>query len=390
VFFWIAAACLAGPQEEQVRIPGTDVRFDMVLVPGGRMKLGATGREVDVKPFWIGKHEVTWGEFNPFYEFPEKEGADGVTRPSRGRDFLGLSGIPQGFLDPGRPVTNVRFHSALAWCRWLSVATGQYFRLPTEAEWEHACGPPPGPLEDHAWIASNSGGATHEGGKRKPNARGLCDMAGNVREYALEPFDPPGFGPVLRGGAWNSPAAEAGATVRKPVPAEWSEPDPSRPLSVWWFRGDFTQGFRAVRVPEPAGPEERKAYARSIAFGAFAGKERIDRVGGSGVSFTRVTGEVRNGGDRTLEELEIMIYFLTPDGKPHVKDVADYWAGYATFNLCYPVLANSAHAGEHLRPLGPGESRKFAVDLPTTLDGEDHVAAEKFGAAVTNLKFAPK
>jgi formylglycine-generating enzyme required for sulfatase activity len=384
------AVCPACPQEESVRVPGTDVSLDLVRIPGGRHKTAGTGREVDLLPFWIGRHEVTWEEFNPFYEWPEKEKADGITRPSRGRDFLGLSGIPSHFMESRRPVTNVRFHSALAFCRWLSVSTGQYFRLPTEAEWEHACGPGPGSLEESAWTAANSGESTHEGGKKKPNAFGLHDMAGNVWEYALEPFDPPAFGPALRGGAWNSPPSEAGATFRKPVPPAWSEADPSRPLSVWWFRGDFSQGFRVVRVPESAGPEERKAYARSIEFSGLAGKERTVKVGGSAVSFSRVTGEVRNGGDRALEELEILVYFLTPGGKPHVKDVSDYWAGYATFNICYPVLANSAHPGDHARPLKPGEARKFAVDVPTTLDGEDEVSVERFGAAATNLHFSPK
>ncbi len=388
----IIAAFLAWPQEETARVPGTDVRIDLVLIPGGRFGTGEASREVEVRPFWIGKREVTWGDFNPFYESPEEEKADGITRPSRGRDFLGLSGIPQDFLQGRRPVTNLRFHSAVSYGRWLSARTGLYFRLPTEAEWEYACranAPAPEAIDDVAWHRANSGDRTHEGGEKKPNAFGLHDMLGNAWEYCLESFDPPGFGPVLRGGAWNSPAAEVTASFRKPVPGKWSEADPSRPLSLWWYRSDFSQGFRVVRVPEPAGPEERKAYAGRIGFGRMSGKEHVRREGSCTVSLCRVAGEVRNGGDRTLDELEIAVYFLTPAGRPHVRDVSDSWEGYATFNICYPVLAAGAHPGEPSRPLGPGETRAFAVDIPMTLDDEDEVAADRFGAKVTNLRFRP-
>src|SRR6478672_4780325 len=61
-----------------VKIPGTDVTFEMIPVPGGEFLLGSPAKEagrakdegpqvrVKVEPYWIGKTEVTWGEYRSF------------------------------------------------------------------------------------------------------------------------------------------------------------------------------------------------------------------------------------------------------------------------------------------------------------------------------------
>jgi hypothetical protein len=353
-----------------VSVPGTKLRIEMSYVPGGAR----------LRPFWIAKREVTWGDFDRFYEFPEEQKVDGVTRPSSGKSYLGLSGLPTEFMEAERPVTNLRFHAALAYCEWLSLKTGMIFRLPTEAEWELACGAAP---EDQGWTRENSGNQTHRGGLRPPNEFGLYDILGNVWEYCLEPDRPPDFGPVLRGGAWNTPAG----LRRKTIPAEWEEADPNRPFSTWWFRGDFTQGFRVVRVPEDAGADERSAYAREIQIAGLKSEERVAKVGGSVVLFSRVTGELLNGGDRTLAEVLLKVYVLDPQGKPHFEDVTSNLTRRATFNVCAPVMASSAHAGVQARPLRPGERRPFAVDVFMTLDGDTDVQVDKFGASVLSLRF---
>jgi sulfatase modifying factor 1 len=370
-------------REERLVIPGTRIAFEMVYVPGGRCRIGS--REVDVRPYWISKREVTWAEFDRFYEYPEEQRLDGVTRPSSGKSYLGLSGLPAEFMEADRPVTALRYHSTLAYCEWLSRRTGMIFRLPTEVEWEFACGPASG--ADQAWHRENSGGRTHPGGQRKANDLGLYDLLGNVWEYCLEPDRPPDFGPVLRGGAWNSPAAELGARSRRTIPAAWEEADPNRPFSTWWFRGDFTQGFRVVRVAESAGPELRQDYAKKVEISGLKGEERTAKIGTSVALFTRVTGRVCNGGDRPLDELLLKVYVLAPGGEPHFEDVTSNLTRRATFNVCAPVLPNSAHPGVHTRPLEPGESRTFAVDLPMSLDGDADVDLGKFGAAVLHLKF---
>lgn len=363
------AACRTGPDPlaETVAVPGTSIRLEMAFVPGGP------------RPFWISKREITWAEFDRFVEFPGEQTLDGVTRPSSGKSYLQLSGLPPDFMEADRPVTNVRYHSATVYCEWLSKRTGLIFRLPTEAEWELAARG-----TESGWTRETSGGGTHPGGASGANPLGIHDLAGNAWEYCLEPDRPPDFEPVLRGGAWNIPQGSRRTTA----PVDWSEADPNRPFSLWWFRAGHSQGFRVVRVPEAAGAGEREAYARTIEISALRGRERVARVGTSAVTFVRVSGAVRNGGDRTLDELAIKVYSLDPEGQPHLEDVSANLTRRPTFNVCFPVLTTSAHAGGHARPLAPGERRTFEVDVPASFDPPEHVRADAFGAAVLHLRFA--
>ncbi len=272
-------------------------------------------------PFWISTREITWGEFDRFYQSPEEQKIDGITRPSSGKNYLQLSGVPADIMEEHLPVTNLRFHSAVSYCEWLSKKTGMIFRLPTEAEWTAAPGEP------------------------------------RVGQYCFESDRPPDFGPVLRGKSPRTP------------PKEWDQADPSRPVSTWWYRAGNVQGFRVVRVPEGGAP-------------------RIEITGLKGVEldFTmRVTGDVRNASDRPIDELVLKVYYLDQKGKPHFEDVTSNLARRATFNVCAPVLRNSARAGD---PLKPGERRSFSVDVPLSFDDEADVAADKFGASVLHVRFA--
>ncbi|MEU6992803.1 formylglycine-generating enzyme family protein [Streptomyces sp. NPDC046465] len=90
---------------------------------------------------------------------------------------------------------------------WDTAADG--YRLPTEAEWEHACragttGPHYAPLDDIAWYRGNSGERLHEVGGKRPNAWGLYDMLGNVWDWCWDVYDAEVYGTyrVLRGGGW--------------------------------------------------------------------------------------------------------------------------------------------------------------------------------------------
>lgn len=98
-------------------------------------------------------------------------------------------------------------HSAGTGIDWDASANG--YRLPTEAEWEHACragtrGPHYGPLDEIAWYRGNSGERVHEVGGRRPNPWGLYDMLGNVWDWCWDFYDPEVYGTyrVLRGGGW--------------------------------------------------------------------------------------------------------------------------------------------------------------------------------------------
>ncbi|WP_405578188.1 formylglycine-generating enzyme family protein [Streptomyces sp. NBC_01190] len=90
---------------------------------------------------------------------------------------------------------------------WDASADG--YRLPTEAEWEHACragseGPRYGELDEIAWYRGNSHERVHDVGGKRPNAWGLHDMLGNVWDWCWDVYDAEVYGTyrVLRGGGW--------------------------------------------------------------------------------------------------------------------------------------------------------------------------------------------
>jgi len=157
--------------------------------------------------FEIGKYQVTFDEYDLYCEDVKKElVAD--NKWGRGR----------------RPVINVSWYDAVAYCEWLSQKTGESYRLPTEAEWEYACragtttrwcfGDDEKELEKYAWYDKNSYdlGKTHPDygtppvGEKLPNPWGLYDMHGNVWEWCEDWYDKDKDKKVLRGGSWSNSA----------------------------------------------------------------------------------------------------------------------------------------------------------------------------------------
>ncbi|HKA06589.1 MAG TPA: formylglycine-generating enzyme family protein [Gemmataceae bacterium] len=290
----------------------TRVSFDMVAVPGGEFVMGSPKSEPDrkddegpqvkvrLKPFWIGKCEVTWDEFDLWYKtryankvdnptLPHAPGqqhlnepADAVTRPSQ--PYVDES---YGFEKEQHPAICMTHNAAMTYCEWLSKKTGKQYRLPTEAEWEYACragtstpyGIPAGDkLQDHAWFNANSAtedhkaGAHHPVGKKKPNAWGIHDMHGNVMEWCLDHYVAdayarfnrllltegfvlsPAFRPtenkwshVARGGHFKSLAKDLRSAARVVSDKSWMKADPQEPQSIWWLTNLPTVGFRVCR-----------------------------------------------------------------------------------------------------------------------------------------------
>ena len=98
----------------------------------------------------------------------------------------------------GYPAVCMTQYAASKFCEWLSAMTGNFYRLPTEAEWEYACkagtetsfsfGSDSNDIDDYAWYSGNSDGKYQKPGMKLPNPWGLYDMHGNVAEWTLDQY----------------------------------------------------------------------------------------------------------------------------------------------------------------------------------------------------------
>jgi len=217
------------------------------------------------KPFYMGKYEVTNGQFSQFVEDANyKTEAEQKENSRRGDGGWGFNQGEQKFegrdpkynwRNPGcptpskQPVVDVTWDDANAFCNWLSKKEGKTYRLPTEAEWEYAArggtktrywsGNDPESLakiantadadffkaypsyypQDKTLAASDGFSLPAPVGSYRPNPFGLCDIHGNVWEwtndwygedyYSHSPVDDPpgpseGRQKVRRGGAWHT------------------------------------------------------------------------------------------------------------------------------------------------------------------------------------------
>ncbi|HEX7898339.1 MAG TPA: formylglycine-generating enzyme family protein [Planctomycetota bacterium] len=378
--------------EEVVDVPGEKLKIPLVRVPV---------EGTSIRPYAIAKYETTWKDFNQFYQEDslEKRIVDGITRPSTGKSYFGQVQTPDVLLEEKRPAINMTWHIGMAYCDYLTAKTGQKFRLPTDAEWEHAAragekGAGPAKLDEAAWHQGNSGERTALPGKSKPNAWGLHDMLGNVWELVLEPAEPGRYLPVYRGGAWNVPAAETSYALRKTLPPSWFDADPNRPRSVWWLTNDFSQGFRVARVGDAEAVKASTAYAPKVEV-KIAGNapRKVVHPKAEGEKKPRedvyraATVEVRNGGDRAIEELELWVYFLTPKGEPHLLEKeGGNKPNRPNYSWAHLVMAGGAHAAT-AKALGPGETRTLDVDVPETYDDPAFVNPRALGAQVRWIRF---
>ncbi len=280
---------------------GQKLSLEMVLIPGGTFLMGSppgeTGRaenegpqhQVRLDPFYLCTTETTLELFLAYYQetvtakkdFIEAEQAK-KDADSHREDVDAITGPTPvyGDLTMGygkkNPAIGMTWHNAMTFCRWLSKKTGKKYRLPTEAEWEYACragsssvfgfGDDPGRLADFAWYKPNSDGEPHEVAKKKPNAWGLYDMLGNVREWVYDFYSAKAYaeaaksdpavnpkGPetgevhVARGGDHSSPVKELRCAGRTFEEKWWRAGDPQIPKSIWWLPDMNIIGFRVAR-----------------------------------------------------------------------------------------------------------------------------------------------
>src|SRR5438874_1283797 len=192
-------------------IPGTEVKFEMIAIPGGTYLMGSPTKEpgrcddegpqhpVQVRPFWMEKTETTWDEYDLYLK--EK----GVESPE----------------------------------------------------------------ENEKRVKADADDDTHPVAQKKPNPWGLYDMHGNVGEWCVDmyqndyystfPADKLSLWPVklptrarfshvARGGAWTDDAPKLRSAARLGSNKDWITRDPQRPQSIWWLTDAEFVGFRIIRA----------------------------------------------------------------------------------------------------------------------------------------------
>ena len=301
-----------------VTVPGSEVTFEMIPIPGGEFMMGSPENEKDrrkdegpqakiaVAPFWMGKHEVTWAEYNiywnlkkPFRDFKRKElrlvtdqtKVDAVTIPSKLYDAETTYDAGDADDEPAASMTQF---AAKQYTKFLSLLVDDFYRLPTEAEWEYACragtktrfyfGDDPKEIDKHAWHYDNADEYRNSVGQKLPNPFGLYDMYGNVSEWVLDQYSeeayqrlqgktsttdeaylkPTTLYPrVCRGGSYQLEIEDCRSAARQPSTIKWKEGDPQDPHSPWWLASTeldspcFGIGFRLLRPLDV--PKSREA-----------------------------------------------------------------------------------------------------------------------------------
>lgn len=240
-------------QAEQKR-RNTELEPAMVLVPAD-----IDGHHVE-KAFEMSRTEVTRAEYARFVRATNRPAAR-CREPLRPLSRLkSLEWRDPDFAqDEDEPVVCVSWLDAHAYARWLSQQTGARYRLPTEAEWQHAAASierggvcEQGNVADASmgtrWTLASrhkcSDGRAHTSpvGRYRASSVGLYDLVGNASEWTLN---------CSAGAAWERLLQSDGCKERIFRGTSWRDgPDDttaSRRGSVDADLGYTTVGFRLLR-----------------------------------------------------------------------------------------------------------------------------------------------
>ncbi len=211
--------------------PGPPSSLNMVAIPAGSFQMGsATGQANEQpvhavtisRPFWVGAYEVIQAQYQAV-----------------------MGNNPSTWQAPQRPVEQVSWNSAIAYCSALTateaaagrIPAGYQYRLPTEAEWEYVCRAGTttewntgASLSTSQANFSNLLGQTTVVGSYAANPWGLFDTHGNVWEWCHDSWDGSANYPssvvsdpyvssgpfrVVRGGDWYFAAANCRSADRR-------------------------------------------------------------------------------------------------------------------------------------------------------------------------------
>ena len=249
------------------------LNMDFVLIPAGSFLMGSDKAKdsqayedefpqhsLTLGDYYIGKTEVTNAQFAAFVQATgykttaEKEGSGFALtgtewKDTKGADWRHPRG-PDTNIDgkAQHPVVQISWHDAIAFCDWLSSATGRKVTLPSEAEWEKVARSADGriyswgdaaPTKDLLNFNSNVGDTTPIGqySPKGDSPYGAADMAGNVWEWTRSLWGKDVTTPdfkypyvasdgqedlnaaddvrrVVRGGAWNDNGRDVRAAFR--------------------------------------------------------------------------------------------------------------------------------------------------------------------------------
>jgi formylglycine-generating enzyme required for sulfatase activity len=205
---WLLAHSFRVPYGIQEKEINNSIGMKLILIPAGKFLMGSpkdekgrdddddeTQHEVTIsKPFYLGKYEVTRGQFRKFVE------AEGYETEAEQKNEANTWKKNERFAQTDEhPVVCVTWNDAKKFCAWMKAKEKKDYRLPTEAEWEYACrawtstrfsyGDDPGytNLTNYAWYLD---GTTHPVGQKLPNPWGLYDMHGNVWEWCQDWYRP--------------------------------------------------------------------------------------------------------------------------------------------------------------------------------------------------------
>ena len=285
-------------------------KFEMVPIPSGKFMMGSPQKEkgraddegpqheIEIKPFWIGKTEITWDVYEVWMSDIDIQIRKVYGKATNQRDKLAdpltiskptapYTDMTFGMGKRGYPAISMTQHAARTFCKWLSAKTGRYYRLPTEAEWEYACragtttryswGEDASKIGEYAWYYENSNDKYQKVGKKLPNPWGLHDMHGNVCEWVLDQYDIEFYGKtksgalnpvnipfklyprVVRGGSWQDDAELLRSAARLGSTEDWKYQDPQEPQSIWYHTDALHVGLRVVRPLETPSIEDLQA-----------------------------------------------------------------------------------------------------------------------------------
>lgn len=208
--------------EGQPVVETNSLGMAMVYIPPGTLPQHGDARTA-MNAFRIGACEVTVKQFRAFVRatkhVPKSEKThggmtmhdDGMPAPTKDANWErpGVDSSEQ------HPVTQVSYDDAAAFCDWLGTTERATYRLPTHDEWRWACkagshalhffGNDAADISQYAWTSANSPRGPRPVGQLKPNAWGLYDMIGNVREWTSDRAKVPGRSfRIVAGGSTNS------------------------------------------------------------------------------------------------------------------------------------------------------------------------------------------